>query len=215
LISTSTHMTSTPNLYHILGLSPPSNSSTPPHPIATLKAAYHRALLTHHPDKSIQASTPTSPSIDAIKSAYTILSNPKTRISYDQTLLFLNQPTTTTNTVLSDALTGEERIDLDDLTYDATTSSYFRACRCGESRGHEVRERDLEVEAARGARELLVQCGGCSLWLRVEFDMVDDDAEEEEHEHDGHAGFDDERIDMGKGLDNVVGNISGGGDGQG
>ena len=165
-------MTKSPNLYEILGLSSPSNSLASPHSIATLKAAYHRALLTHHPDKSSRTASASSTSVDAIKSAYTVLSDPTSRASYDQELLLSNQRITTA----SDALTGEERVDLDDIAYDALTKSYFRACRCGEARGHEVSEEDLEVEAAGGAREVLVQCGGCSLWLRIEFAIVDDHA---------------------------------------
>jgi diphthamide biosynthesis protein 4 len=171
-------MTNSHNLYEILGLT--FSASSPPTP-SDIKAAYHRSLLSNHPDKSSPLTTPTlsALTIDAIKSAYATLSNPTTRILYDRTLL---TSTSHKSSSIQDALTGEERVDLDDMTYDDATASYFRTCRCGEARGHEASESDLEAEAARGAREVLVQCAGCTLWLRVEFSMVEDGGVEEPHD---------------------------------
>jgi diphthamide biosynthesis protein 4 len=172
-------MTNSHNLYEILGLT--FSASSPPTP-SDIKAAYHRALLSNHPDKF--PSTPTAPilstlTVDAIKSAYGTLSNPTTRTLYDRTLL---TSISHKSSSIPDALTGEECVDLDDMTYDDSTASYFRACRCGEARGHEVSEDDLEAEAASGAREVLVQCAGCTLWLRVEFSMIEDGGVEEPHD---------------------------------
>jgi diphthamide biosynthesis protein 4 len=181
-------MNSSHNLYEVLGLV--YTPSSPPTP-SDIKAAYHRSLLIHHPDKS---STPTSskPTIDAIISAYATLSDTSSRQLYDRTLLTTNPSLHKSSP--ANGLTGEERIDLDDMTYDDSSASYIRACRCGDARGHEVREEDLEAEAARGgAGEVLVQCAGCTLWLRVEFCMVDD----------GGDGGEEDMRDESRPLDNL------------
>lgn len=48
---------------------------------------------------------------------------------------------------------------------------WFRACRCGQQRGFVVTETELEACAADG--EILTECRGCSLWLRVVFAAID------------------------------------------
>src|SRR5438105_3322378 len=81
------------NYYTLLGLPPPSNSVSLLSP-QTIKRAYHRALLRHHPDKShsnpsIPPSTSTpkeAPSIDDLTLAYTTLSSPSLRSTYDKSL---------------------------------------------------------------------------------------------------------------------------------
>lgn len=88
------------------------------------------------------------------------------------------------------ALTGEEVVDLDDLVYDEVREVYWRGCRCGDSRGFVVSEGELERGMDRnGMGEVLVQCGGCSLWLRVGFGVADEDGEgREEDGLDGKSG---------------------------
>jgi diphthamide biosynthesis protein 4 len=168
-------MTTQQSLYKILGL--PFDPSTTP---ADLKTAYHRSLLSHHPDKSSTTSQPIT--IDAIKSAYATLSNPPTRKAYDQELL-LTSTKKPNGSGTEAALTGEEVVDLDDLAYDEERECYWRACRCGDSRGFVVTENDLEREVpdGRGQGEVLVQCGGCSLWLRIGFGVADEDEKDGEN----------------------------------
>jgi diphthamide biosynthesis protein 4 len=90
-----------------------------------------------------------------------------------------------------------ETVDLDDLTWDGRAGTYHRSChRCGAARGYALTEDDLDAAAGgddgTGGGEVLVQCTGCSLWLRVLFAEVmdDDDEEEEEQEEEGqqHSG---------------------------
>lgn len=48
---------------------------------------------------------------------------------------------------------------------------WTRACRCGAEQGFRIREAELEAAEGRGEREVLVGCEGCSLWVRVGFDV--------------------------------------------
>lgn len=148
-----------------------------------IKQAYRIALLTHHPDKNQVAIATLStgkPSIDAIKLAYTILADPGTRAEYDRELILRSQKQD--STLNGDILpgskpsfrTGEELIDLDDLSYDEESGIWYRACRCGEKRGYTVTEAQLEEEEKKGGREVVVGCCGCSLWLRVAFGIAEE-----------------------------------------
>jgi diphthamide biosynthesis protein 4 len=175
------------NHYKTLRLLSPTGNQNGTYKIASaedIKQAYRRALLTHHPDKSAviqSATTPTSkPSIDAIKLAYAILSDPKSRTDYDRELILESQkPDTTDNGHTSTDTrrsfrTGEELIDLDDMACDEATGIWSRACRCGEKRGYTVTESQLEEEERKGGREVVVGCIGCSLWLRVGFGIAEE-----------------------------------------
>jgi diphthamide biosynthesis protein 4 len=175
------------NHYTTLRLPSPSGNQNETYKIASaedIKQAYRQALLTHHPDKNIALQTttkPTSnPSIDAIKLAYAILSDPKSRTEYDRELILQNLKADTTRNgpTATDARrsfrTGEELIDLDDMAYDDTTGMWYRACRCGEQRGYTVTEAQLEEEERKGGREVVVGCCGCSLWLRVGYGVVEE-----------------------------------------
>lgn len=46
---------------------------------------------------------------------------------------------------------------------------WTRACRCGDEDGFRILEEELEDAEQRGEGEVLVGCGGCSLWVRVGF----------------------------------------------
>lgn len=170
-----------PNHYTVLNLPPPTSTSTFKPPSAQdIKAAYRLALLAHHPDKSaVIASTQNkdTPSVDAIKIAYTTLTSPALRKEYDRTLLFhfskSDSPSQQRN-----GYAGSETLDLDDLSYDAESGIWYLVCRCGEKRGYVVTERNLEKEELAGGREIVVGCSGCSLWIRVAFDVVVEGEEE-------------------------------------
>ena len=64
-----------------------------------------------------------------------------------------------------------ETIDLDDLIYDDKQELWYKGCRCGQERGFAVTESQLENGAGDG--EALVECAGCSLWIRILF-AIDD-----------------------------------------
>ena len=65
------------NLYHILSIAP--NAST-----EEIKKAYRSLAMRHHPDRSTDANAQSK--FNAIKSAYELLSNPKKRAIYNQSL---------------------------------------------------------------------------------------------------------------------------------
>lgn len=173
--------------YEVLGLS----NSACTHKFLTpqlIKAAYRRALLQYHPDKAQQIlpnakadaskPKPSNPlfSIDQITKAYSVISIPILRAEYDRELALQPQRNGALGSQGDVFRTGVEIVDLDDLDYDEKEGSWFRSCRCGDDRGFLFREVDLEEAANDG--ELNVGCKGCSLWLRVLFDVVEDDGED-------------------------------------
>jgi len=114
------------NHYTILNLSSSQSSSKPP-TAQDIKQAYRQALLSHHPDKSSAPQepprtihkNPSKPSIDAIKLAYTVLSCPSSRQSYDRTLrLQASKQTSTSSQPQRSFHPGSETLDLDDLNVD-------------------------------------------------------------------------------------------------
>jgi diphthamide biosynthesis protein 4 len=50
-------------------------------------------------------------------------------------------------------------------------TTWTRACRCGADKGFRILEQELEDAEARGQKEVLVGCVGCSLWVRVGFEV--------------------------------------------
>ncbi|MCJ1395403.1 hypothetical protein MMC18_008288 [Xylographa bjoerkii] len=157
------------NYYEILALPNP----TPARRLLSqkdIKHAYRRALLQHHPDKSTPAEIfKPRYTIDDITTAYRVLSNPITRSELDRNL-HVQSLRASHNTDIS--LSGLETVDLDDLEYDEAKGLWYRSCRCGNQRGYMISENDLAKEAAHG--EIITGCGGCSLWLKVLFQPVDE-----------------------------------------
>lgn len=149
----------------------------------TIKLAYHKALLRHHPDKAsaIQAglrapSNETGDSrftIDEITTAYKTLSDPILRAEYDR-VLRLDRAKVAEREKTDVFHTGLEVVDLEDLECDESAEElvWFRGCRCGDDRGFAVTEEELEREVEHG--EIIVGCRGCSLWLKVLFAVEDD-----------------------------------------
>lgn len=134
---------------------------------------------------SSQATTSSSSSsgatytVDQITHAYTVLSDAKQRREYTRSL---RTPTSVTAAGAGarsyEFQTGVETADLDDLAFDERRGLYHRSCRCGQARGYCFREQDLDDVAEHG--ELMVECVGCSLWLRVLFEEVTDDEEDDD-----------------------------------
>ncbi|KAH8884500.1 diphthamide biosynthesis protein-like protein 4 [Thozetella sp. PMI_491] len=165
--------------YDVLGISP-SVLSEQKDPGQTLKRAYHRALLQHHPDKRGASPTGTSLSttgvparifsVDEISTAYAILSNSRERAEYDGALKLAASSNGQQH--LPQFQTGIENVDLDDLDYEEGTERWSRGCRCGNPKGYLFGEEDLEEAVDYG--ELMVGCADCSLWLKVHFAVMDD-----------------------------------------
>lgn len=120
--------------------------------------------------------------IDEITTAYKTLTDPSLRAEYDRGLrLDRSRLGKEKNAVFH---TGLEVVDLEDLTYDENENEngnmvsesgdiWYRGCRCGDERGFQVSESDLEREAEHG--EIVVGCRGCSLWIKVLFAVQDGD----------------------------------------
>lgn len=59
-------------------------------------------------------------------------------------------------------------VDLDDMTFHDETATYTFPCRCGSGGGFAITESDLEK-----GRDL-VECRGCSSWIRVSYEIIAD-----------------------------------------
>ena len=175
---TMTQSVSTQNHYEVLALPTARDQDSAP-TLGAIKSAYHRALLLHHPDKSLHRALPSTASrpkytIDHISQAYRILSDPKSRSSFDRKLRLYPQlfAVSTDNTISVSGVTPNgEIVDLDDLVYDDEQTLWYRGCRCGQKRGFIVTESHLESHSGEG--EALVGCAGCSLWIKVLFAVED------------------------------------------
>ena len=155
-----------PNYYEILGL----RTDEPSFSAETVKKAYRKALLSHHPDKTSNVSTSASAkvvTVDEIALAYKTISEPSLRSEYDRWLASSRSDGSVTedNRIHH---TGLETVDLDDLAFDSKAERWTRSCRCGVG-GFVVTEDELEKNLED--RELIVGCRGCSLWLRVLFSV--------------------------------------------
>jgi curved DNA-binding protein CbpA len=164
---------SQPTDYQILQL-PQNDQSIDP---ITLKAAYRRALLVHHPDKKTSSSEISSSvakqpnhaySVDQITKAYKTLSSVSERAEYTRQL---EDDTKRLNTGIKEAYhAGVETFDLEELIYNDDTAIWSRKCRCGEERGYTLVESDLEREREHG--EIYIACKGCSLSIRVLYEVA-------------------------------------------
>ncbi|KAK1769582.1 Diphthamide biosynthesis protein 4 [Phialemonium atrogriseum] len=189
--------------YEVLHITPAALDNADD-PAQTLKRAYRRALLRHHPDK--KENTPTLKAgpcqrqnqhqpaftVDQISAALAALSDPRRRADHDRALRLGQFPHPGDQQQQqqqgADFQTGVETADLDDLAVDVgrgqgrERDQWYRGCRCGNPRGFLLGEDDLEAAADCG--ELMVGCQDCSLWLRVRFAVVEDE-DEDEDEDDG------------------------------
>ncbi|KAK5943592.1 hypothetical protein PMZ80_004600 [Knufia obscura] len=164
--------------YTILGLPVPKRPGTAQLPLDTLKSAYRRTLLLHHPDKvaAQQASQKAALSpdryftVDQIAEAYETLSDPVSRSRYDEDLLKNKARLLARGRSKSGA--GLETFDLEDLDYNDSSQKWSKKCRCGGS--YSVSEQELEEVASEG--EVVATCHGCSLCIRIIFDTVDEDS---------------------------------------
>ncbi|KAK9370914.1 hypothetical protein V1509DRAFT_615196 [Lipomyces kononenkoae] len=185
------------NHYEALSLPRPPHS--PELDIATIRKAYHAALLRYHPDKLRANSNNTfTVAIDEIVQAYATLSSPARRQKYDTELLDLDQAEIRATRIHAQA----ECIDLDEFEEGVicvahmldgdevfgercgqTTENcliqhvWYRGCRCGKKDAYVVSESMLEdvasdIDGVEGDGEVLVQCLRCSTWIRVLFSTM-------------------------------------------
>lgn len=159
--------------------------TTPPPSEQTIRHAYRRALLLHHPDKSKSFSNLLTPSIDHITTAYKTLVDPLRREEYDRRITLRTSARPTASAL--EQYPGLETVDLEEMNFVAGNRDgdgvYWRGCRCGNATAYEVPERELEAYVEEG--EIVTGCQGCSLWLRVLFASA---AEEDAQEDDAVAG---------------------------
>lgn len=158
--------------YRILDLPCPFHASNKPSQ-SDIKVAYRRALLRHHPDKHEKHSSninhkPTY-TLDQVFLAYKTLVDPNARFEYDQSMKTIDSVVSFNG---KEAHPGLETSDLDDLAFDPDRSTWSKSCRCGNPKAFVINEKDLEESAEYG--EIITGCGGCSLWLRVTFAIVED-----------------------------------------
>ncbi|CAG8439014.1 5774_t:CDS:2 [Ambispora leptoticha] len=178
--------------YDVLGVSTTANTDE-------IKKAYQKLILIWHPDKeklrqnkqisdgSLEIDdtveeeelrenfidkrenngvrdVSTSYKIQRISDAWKTLKDPAARKAYDA------QVKAAQLNAQNDGVVNAE-IDLDDMKYDKETFTYTLECRC--SGQYIITEEDLENEID------IVACGGCSLRVRVLYDVVDDNNKEE------------------------------------
>lgn len=122
-----------------------------------IKSAYHRALITHHPDKNF--SKPATVHVATIKEAYKVLSSPSLRAFYD---FQLEQKTGTVASRPAQVISLEE---FEEDPNDQTAWTY--PCRCGAI--YRITENDME----NGAH--LTGCSGCSEMVWVGFELAKGD----------------------------------------
>ncbi|OAL53249.1 hypothetical protein IQ07DRAFT_597576 [Pyrenochaeta sp. DS3sAY3a] len=155
----------------------PDKSSTPPGREAGAHSAY---------------------TVDDVKEAYAVLAKPGSRAEYDEWVVRNwgvaggerghNRAVGMDTQSLSfshDFVLGLEVLDLGDFEVDdgddgidtaksgsgQAGTQWTRPCRCGAATGFRILEEELEDAEKRGEKEVLVGCEGCSLWVRVGFDV--------------------------------------------
>ncbi|KAF2854687.1 hypothetical protein T440DRAFT_514574 [Plenodomus tracheiphilus IPT5] len=139
--------------------------------------------------------------VDDVKEAYTVLSDTKSRVEYEGWFLKYGGRISTASTTAgvgedgagarfsSDFILGLEVLDLGELDVvegggggqgyaeggggrgGRGQMEWARGCRCGAEKGFRILEEELEDAERRGEKEVLVGCDGCSLWVRVGFDV--------------------------------------------
>lgn len=154
--------------YETLGLS--SDCS-----IQSIKKAYKEKLLNVHPDKSSDASSRslTTITVNSIQDAYRILSNPDSRLIYDEQLKNENK-----QQGFHGSGDGLDEYSLDEFYFNPAVLEYCMDCpRCQAKEGFHFSEDKLEEHAQErqnGGFQVLAQCSACSLWLKVDFDVAEE-----------------------------------------
>ena len=132
---------SAPTHYAALGVAPESS-------IDAIRAVYLARVLVAHPDKGGDAAE-----FQRIQGAWEVLSDPALRQAYDAGLtLAAAQCAAAAALPLSDAVPVAEFLD-------AGGGAWTHACRCGDAYSLSLQQLQEKVG--------LVNCGGCSLVVRI------------------------------------------------
>ncbi|KAJ8099800.1 hypothetical protein POJ06DRAFT_116928 [Lipomyces tetrasporus] len=182
---------------HYQALSLPHPPHNPELDIATIRKAYHTALLRYHPDKLRDIGNDAlTVAVDEIVQAYATLSSPVRRRKYDAELLDHDAEEIRAARIHAQA----ESIDLDEFDegylcvahmlddykesercHGKTNDDcliqhvWYCGCRCGRKDAYILSDAMLEDAAgdiADSDGEVLVQCLRCSTWIRVLFTAV-------------------------------------------
>ncbi|KAJ2822314.1 hypothetical protein IWW50_004264 [Coemansia erecta] len=144
--------------YLVLGVSPTSTHEE-------IKRAYYTLSRRIHPDKQpgsaiVERPASEKPAVEfhQLSVAWEVLGDAARRREYDRQL--------STHQNRARGVVQDE-VDLDDMDFDPQTGSYSYPCRCSNS--HVISEDDLAA-----GREI-VPCTGCSLKIRVLFEAITDD----------------------------------------
>ncbi|KAI1168774.1 hypothetical protein F5B18DRAFT_196216 [Nemania serpens] len=173
---------------------PPSTPPKPqPQPQPQPKSSSGKSTSSSSSPSSVPKSLLTY-TVDQIQHAYNVLSDARQRREYDRQLLLTTSSTLFTSSSSSSSHshptaqqrhsvstrfhTGVETVDLDDLGFDERTGMYFGPCRCGNERGFQFTEEQLEEY--EDDLVLMVQCLDCSLWMRVLFDAAEESEDEQQ-----------------------------------
>ena len=150
--------------YEILHI--PQTAST-----TEIKAAYHRVLLSTHPDKKNNAGRGSSDfDVSILKDAYRTLMDTELRASYDASLLRENK--TSFNNLSATGPRPAQVISLEEFVVieDGDVDKWHHGCRCGGN--YEITELDLEDDRH------LIACDLCSEVVYVGYDVLEDGEDE-------------------------------------
>jgi diphthamide biosynthesis protein 4 len=142
--------------------SPPSSHAQTSPPKSPSKSSSGKKTTTSSSSSSSKSQI--TYTVDQIQQAYNVLSDSTQRREYDRHLLLTSHAHSshahshssysTTSTKFH--TTGIETVDLDDLSFDEKTGIYFGSCRCGNARGYQFT--DAELEQYEDDLVLMVQC---------------------------------------------------------
>ncbi|OXB45005.1 hypothetical protein B1J92_C04565g [Nakaseomyces glabratus] len=163
--------------YEVLGV--PVDASTD-----EIKLTYRKMLLTLHPDKSKTVPIDSTikirsgVSINQIQEAYRVLSNDQLRAAYNRALNDSNKLAGFNN--FGDGL---DEFNLDEFEFNEEKLEYVMTCpRCQSGGGFVLSEDMLEeciedglTESEEQGYQVLTQCTACSLWLKVNFFINDEE----------------------------------------
>ncbi|KAK8950681.1 hypothetical protein KSP39_PZI003079 [Platanthera zijinensis] len=140
-----------------------------------MRENYKAAILTSHPDKVFAKSGENHPSGDQqdaflrVREAWEVLSDPKSRESYDNLLLASrNEVDVVDGEISLEEMMGQAHNDVHELLYQ---------CRCGDFfsiTSVELGELVGSVKAAGRQASVVLPCGSCSLKIRVIIDASTD-----------------------------------------
>ena len=148
--------TSPVNYYTLLGID--QNATQ-----VDIKAAYHKVLLSHHPDKrkkdASNVTTPETFDFALLKEAYRTLIASDLRELYDAGLSVVNAQQ-------ASGPRPAQIISLDDFEYDEAHNTWSHICRCGGN--YRVDEQFMEED------HHLINCDSCSEVIWVGYEVVED-----------------------------------------